>query len=347
MTRRRLVAALSLVVILTALLAGWLALDRSKRLPMTDAGEVAAAIVKVSAIVPGRVVEVAVENNQSVEKGDLLFRVDPEPYKLELAQAQAALTTARSELAQGERNLQLERSNADVAAAQIERAENNLGLSKQTLARLEPLLQSGYVTEQEVETARTAVADAQVTLNQALVHAQGIGDFVGTLDTRRAQVALAEASVALAERNLRNTEIFAPRSGRITGLLLSESEYVVTGAPLFSLIDTAHWHVSALFRETDLAEIREGDTARVYLMAAPHHPIEAVVHSIGWGQRSAEEANVFGMPVVANKLDWVRAARRYPVEVMLINPPEGLIRVGMSASVRILGEGADHTAPAH
>lgn len=313
------------------------ALRQAERFPQTDAAEIAAPIIKMSATVPGRVVEVLVQNNALVAEGDPLFSLDPEPYELQLAQAQATLATAQSELTQGQRNLDLEQSNADVAIKQIDRARNNLLLAQQTLERLQPLLADGYVTEQEVDTARTTVNDAQVTLDQALAHAAGTGGFVGTLDSRQAQVDLARASVALAERNLRNTTLRAPTAGRITGLTLNPGEYVVTGTPLFSLVDTAHWHVSALFRETDLPVIREGDAARVYLLAAPDRAIEGVVTGIGWAIQSTEEAQLMGLPLVANRIDWVRTARRFPVEIELHDPPADLTRVGLSVSVRILG----------
>lgn len=335
----------ALVIVLAIAVALW-ALGRSRAYPMTDAAEVTAEVVRISAIVPGQVVEVAVHNNQAVAAGDLLFAVDPELYELEVAKARALMATAEAELAQGERNLELERSNAEVAGNQIARASNNLALAEQTLARLEPLLEQGYVTAQEVETARTAAADAQVTYDQAVSHARGTGEFVGTLDTRQAQVDLARAGLALAERNLRNSRIHAPIAGRITGLTLAPGEYVVTGTTLFSIIDTSHWTVSALFRETDLPAIRPGDAARVFLLAAPDRPITGTVESIGWGIRSNEEAQILGMPLVANKLDWVRSARRYPVEIVLQDPPEGLTRVGVSASVRILGPDAAPAEPA-
>ncbi|WP_370208632.1 HlyD family efflux transporter periplasmic adaptor subunit [Pararhodobacter marinus] len=343
MTTRGLLRIVVAMLALAAItLAGW-AWMQSDRHPTTDAATIDAPVVEISAIVPGLVIEVAVENNQHVEAGDLLFRIDPEAYDLALAQAQAALASAESELRQGEGNRALERSNADVASGQIDRAEANLALARQTLARLEPLLEQGYVTAQEVDSARTAVRDAEVTLEQAQSHASGTDAFVGTLDPRRAQVDSARAAVARAERNRRNTEVFAPRAGYIAGLTLTEGEFVVTAAPLFSLIDDSAWLVSALFRETELPRIAEGDRVRVFLLAAPDRPLEGHVTGIGWGVRANDEAERLGLPLVANKLDWVRAARRFPVEIELDDAPAGLLRLGASASVRILGaDGTSH-----
>ncbi|MCW1933758.1 HlyD family efflux transporter periplasmic adaptor subunit [Pararhodobacter zhoushanensis] len=337
-------AFLRVGVAVLALGAGGLSVwawQQSESHPMTDAATVDAPVVEIAAIVPGLVIEVAVENNDHVEAGELLFRLDPEVYDLELQQARAALAAAESELRQGEGNRALEQSNADVASSQIDRAEANLTLARQTLMRLEPLLEQGYVTAQQVDSARTAVRDAEVTLQQARSHASGTGAFVGTLDTRRAQVESARAAVALAERNRRNTEIHAPRAGYIAGLTMTTGEFVVTAAPLFSLIDDSEWRVTALFRETDLPQIALGDSVRVFLLAAPSTPIRGRVTGVGWGVRSNDEAQLLGLPLVASKLDWVRAARRFPVEIELEDAPAGLVRLGASASVRILGVDAD------
>ena len=337
MTRRQIAGIIVGLTVLVALgLATW-AWRTSRSHPVTDAATVSAPVVNITAIVPGLVAEVAVHDNQAVSAGDLLFRIDPEPYQLELNQAKALLASAESELRQGEGNLALEQSNADVAARQIERATNNLELAEATLARLEPLLHKGYVTGQEVDAARTAVRDATVTLEQARAHASGTTAFVGTLDTRRAQVDAARAAVALAERNLKHTEIRAPRSGVLAGMTLTSGEFVITATPLFTLIDTSAWRVSALFRETELPQIAVGDEARVFLLAAPGLALKGRVTGIGWGVQTADELNLLGLPLVASKLDWVRAARRFPVEIELDAPPERLVRLGASASVRILG----------
>jgi len=226
---------------------------------------------------------------------------------------------------------------AKAASSKVPLTTPNLELAKATLARLEPLLAKGYVTAQEVDAARTVVRDATVSLDQARSLSGGTAAFVGTLDTRRAQVDAARAAVALAERNLRHTSIFAPRAGVLAGMTMVAGDFVVTATPLFTLIDDSQWRVSALFRETELPQIAVGDAVRVFLLAAPQTEIRGRVTAIGWGVQTADELNLLGLPLVASKLDWVRAARRFPVEIELEDPPPGLARLGASASVRIIG----------
>ncbi len=305
--------------------------------PRTDVAEIHAPVVHISSTVPGRIISIAVDNNARVSKGDVLFRIDPESYQLRLDQAEAELRAAESELAQGQRNIATAQSNADVAQKQIERAQNNADLAKQTLDRLEPLLSKGFVTAQQVDQARTALSDAQVSLDQALQQSEGASSVIGTLDTRQAQVDTARATVALARRDLDNTTVRAPFDGLVVGLTTPVGEFVVSGQTVFSMIDTAKWEAVAYFRETELPAIRIGDDADVYVMAASEQPITGTVVSMGWGIRSEEAVTVLGLPVVSSSLNWVKVAKRFPVYVHLDDPPPELMRVGASAIVAISG----------
>jgi len=347
--RRLIGLVIAIASIGSAAVATYFVLQEIDQSPRTDVAEISAPTVHVSATVPGRIVSVAVRNNAAVQKGDVLFQVDPEPYQLRLNQAQAELRAAQSEVEQGGRNIATEQTNADVADKQIERARINVDLAKQTLDRLEPLLPKGYVTAQQVDQARTAYNDAQVSLAQALQQSQGANQIIGTLDTRKAQVDVAQAAVALAQRDLDNTTVRAPFDGKVTGLEVAPGEYVVTAQSVFTLIDTSHWEAVAFFRETELDAIRLGSAADVFVMADRSQRISGEVESIGWGVRSEESANILGLPIVSSSLNWVRVAKRFPVYVKLHEPPQELMRIGASAIVIVgrapAGAGADAEQP--
>ncbi len=334
------------VFIATAVLI-YLAWSLGAANPRSDVAEIEAPVVQISSTVPGRVVAISVANNDAVKKGDVLFQIDPEPYQLRLAQAQAELRATQSELVQGQRNIATEQANAEVAQKQIERAQFNADLARQTLERLEPLLERGFVTAQQVDQARTAYNDALVSLDQALQQSQGATQIIGTLDTRQAQVDTAAATVALAQRDLDNTVIRAPFDGIVTGLTMPAGEYVVTGQTVFAMIDTSKWEAVAFFRETELPNIALGDAAEVFVMADTRQPIRGTVVAIGWGVRSADAATILGLPIVSNSLNWVKVAKRFPVYVELHAPPPDLMRVGASAVVVLHGAEADHGDGAH
>jgi len=324
------VAVLAVLGAAAEILATAMAIDRS---PRTDAVEIDAPFIHISPTTPGRVVTVKVADNAAVRQGDVLFEIDPAPYRLRVDLAKAEVAAAQSEVDQGGRNIAGERANATVADEQIRRARDNLALAEQSLARLAPLLPKGYVAAQQVDQATTARDDALVSLRQAEAQSSGANQVVGTLETRRAQLAAAEAQLALAERDLADTTVRAPYDGLVTNFRLVEGEYVITGQPLGSLIDTSRWRAVADFRETDLARIRPGDKAFVYVMSDRDRLIHGEVEGIGWGVRSDETASVLGLPFVARSLNWVRVAQRYPVTVRLDDPPQASMRIGESAVV--------------
>lgn len=336
--RRFIAWVLALVIIAAGIGAVYLVLRQVDRSPRTDVAEVDAPTVSVAASVPGKVIAVHVANNASVKKDDILFELDPEPYRLRLEQARAELKATESEVAQGERNLDTEKANADIADRQIARARNNAELARQTLRRLEPLLPKRFVTPQQVDEARTALRDAEVSLGQAEQQAYGANRIVGTLETRKAQVDVARATVALAQRDLDNTTVRAPFDGKVVGMELTVGKIVIPAETLFTLIDTAEWETVAFFRETDLTAIKVGSDADVFVMADSARRIRGKVSGIGWGVRSDESATILGIPIVSNSLNWVRVAKRFPVYVKLDNPPEELMRIGASAVV-IVGPG--------
>lgn len=307
----------------------------------TDHAAVSAMIVPISTNVPGPVVEVFVEDNVFVEAGDLLFRIDPEPYELRVEQARAMLRTAEAELETGGRLLSVQQTNAEIASRQIDRARNHVDLTRQSLQRLENLLPRGMVTAQQVDTARTVHGDALISLDESLSQQLAAQTMIGTLDAPESQVDLARTNLALAERELRRTEVRAPISGRITGLDLGVGTYVVTGVSLFSLIDTEDWVVTALFRETELPRIRVGAPVDVFVMSAPTQRLSGRIQSLGYGVRTTDTISVLGLPIIDSSVDWVRVAQRFPVTIRLEEPPEELMRVGASASVII------HSAEEH
>jgi multidrug efflux system membrane fusion protein len=324
--------AVAAIIVVSAIVLGWLYLKEAGTHPLSEEAVLTANVVNIASSVPGRIVALPVKENQKVAKGDLLFAIDPEPYRLAVAQARADLKIAEAARDAQARTIRAEEANAAIASEQITRAKTNLALAEQTLARLLPLQPHGYVTAQQVDTARTARDDAKTSLDQALKQAQAAKSLVNTLDASEALVEARRAALAIAERSLANTEIRAPHSGRVVGLTISTGEMVVPGQSVFTLINTEAWYASATFRETELPSISVGDCARVYALADRSVHITGEVEGIGWGVVSQDVLNLpRGLPYVPKSLSWVRIAQRFPVRIRLFDPPENLMRIGASA----------------
>jgi len=333
--RKALGILVSLIALVGVVAAVVLATRRIDQRPRTDDTYLQADLVHMAPDVSGRIVELNVRDNQKVHKGDVLFRIDPDPYRMRVDQARAAVQGLEAKLALTADQVASQTSKADAAERGIGSAEAQRSLASSTLGRMEPLLGRGFVTAQQVDQARTAQRTAQIALQQARLQADEARQAIINTKPTEAELEGARATLALAERDLNKTVVRAPCDGRITALDIAAGEFAATGHPLFTIIDTEHWYAIGNFRETDLAGIEPGQRATVYVMAQPHRPVRGNVDSLGWGVASDVSATFGGLPHVERTLNWVRIAARFPVRVLLDTPPDDLMRFGATAVIVI------------
>ena len=333
--RRGIGVLISLAVFAGMILLAVLTAQRLDLRPRTDDAYLQADLVHMAPDVSGRIVELNVRDNQTVRRDQVLFRIDPVPFQLRVEQAQATVRGLEAKLSVTADQVAAQTSTADTANRGIAAAEAQLTLASSTLARMEPLLSRGYVTAEQVDQARTAKRTADIALQQARLQAQSARQAISSTKPVAEELAAARATLAMAERDLRLTVVTSPCDGRITALDISNGEFAITGKPVFTIIDTEHWYAVGNFRETDLAGIKPGQHAVVYVMEAPRTPVRGVVDSLGGGVAPDEGATFLGLPHVPRSLNWVRIAQRFPVRVLLDNPPESLMRIGASAAIVI------------
>lgn len=327
---------LTLAIIVIGVTAALYASHRSATHPTTDDATIDADVVHVAAAVGGRIIQIAVVENSRVAKGDLLFQIDPLPYRLALAQAEADLELARGELDTRRRVLATEKSNAAIAADQARRARNHGELAARTVKRLGPLAEQGFVPTQQFDQAEVAQYDAATSLRQAEEQEAAAHRAIGTEAAAEALVRAREAALAIATRALEDTTVRAPHDGRIVGLSITSGEVVIPAQALFTLIDTETWYAVANFRETELKAIAIGDCVTAYSMIERGQPLKGTVEGIGWGVFDEERINLpRSVPYVERSLNWVRVAQRFPVRVRLANPQAEFVRLGASAVVEV------------
>jgi membrane fusion protein, multidrug efflux system len=334
--RGKIIAAAS---ILAAVILGALVLFAIDRRPRTHDARIFAFSAAMAPEVGGRIVQVRIANDEQVQKGAPLIVIDPVPYELALRQARAQVAALKAQIALTGRQVTSQGSGADAAEKQVQRARDQLRLAQSTLKRLEPLVQPGYITQQQLDEARTNEASAQASLNALLNSAAQAHEAVGDTASLEAQLQGAQAAEANAARNLDLTTLRAPFSGRIVGLQIAEGTFAVAAHPLFSLIKSDAWYAIADFRETELPRIAVGDPATIWTMAESTVPFEGRVESIGAGVQSSDQDGP-GLPNVGRDLDWVVVAQRFPVWVRLDRPPAAAMHVGMTASVKVHDAGA-------
>ena len=299
--------------------------------PRTNDAFAQADAIGVASQVGGRIMELNVKDNAAVRKGDVLFTIDPRPYRFEAERLQAQLVTLERQIGLTQRQVDAQKFAALASAATVTRAEQSAAQRESTLARMEPLLKGEFVTGEQVDQARTARDTSQSELKAALLEQKRAQSAVSGVDALVAQKKELEAAIANAEYQLEQTVVRAPFDGRVVDLNIAEGEYASVGRPIFTLIDTRTWYVVANFRETELPSIRPGTRMSVYLMVDPRRKFKGVVDSIGWGVLPDEGGSAQGLPQVPKSINWVHVAQRFPVRIRVMDPAPDLFRIGASA----------------
>lgn len=324
--------ALAILLTLAAIALTIVVVWRLDTAPRTDDAYAYADTINVAPEVSGRIVELAVKDNQAVKRGDVLFRLDPRPFEAQLEKARATLTALDREIELTQRSVNAQKLGAASASASVERARAAAEQAKDTLARMEPLLGSEYVAAEQVDQARTARRSAQAQLNAAVLDAQRATAGISGVDALVAKRDVVRAEIALAELNLEYATVRAPFDGIVVNLKTSAGQFAGAGHPVFTLTNTTRWYVVANFRESDLANIRPGEKTQVYVLGQADKRFRGVVESVGYGVFPDDGgADAGGLPHVPRSINWVRVAQRFPVRILVEKPDPVVFRIGASA----------------
>jgi len=326
--RGRLRVALMLLVpilIVGGALAWWFGSPGTVK---TDNAYVKQDMVAIASEVQGLVATVNVHENQFVHAGDVLFTIDPSPYRVAISQADA-------QIAQAQANVTSLEGEVGASAAQAAGARDDLRLAEANLSRDKALMDRGFNTRANMDTAQHAVDSARDRL--AAVEAD-VAKQRAKLATGSAvpgvnpAIAAAGATRAKAELDLRRTVIRAPTDGVVTQAgRLQVGQMAFTGLPMVSLVRAGSARVDANFKETDLARMRIGQPAQVWLDAYPDLVLKGHVQSIGAGTGS--EFSV--LPAQNATGNWVKIIQRVPVRIAIDSRPDRPLISGLSAVVKV------------
>ena len=359
---------LSIAIAIAAAALGLTVVYRSSHYPRTDDAEVFANFIGIAPQVEGPIIHLNVRDNDFVRKGDLLFEIDERPYQYAFERAVSDQATLEGQISDEQRRINALVSAVDVSQANIHSAQADVTNAEQgvkraraewvyadgNLHRLEPLLVKQFVTEDQVDKARSlAEVDAQALrqaestlqlaqarLKSSLAQNQQAQHAVTTLEPLINQRGAKKSAVEDARYNLNNCRIYAPFDARVTNLTISEGAYAHVGERIFTLIDARTWWAIGNFREGELLHIKPGMRADVYILSRPTVRFSGVVDSLGFGVTPDPDLIGTlqpGLPDVQRTLNWVHLASRYPVRVRVENPPGDLFRIGQSAVITIRG----------
>jgi membrane fusion protein, multidrug efflux system len=329
---RRIGRLLSGILILAAVLSGYFIYRLYFTNPRTDDAYVHANTAALAAHVSGQIVQLPIRDNQRVNKGELLFVVDPRPYKL-------ALDTATTKLNLTEIEIKTLRDTIDSAAGQLAERKIEAANAGQYLDRIVPLREHDFVTDNDVVEARNKLRAAEAAVVSASSELRKAEDALGMLGDVNQRVRAAQEAIEDAQLNSDYCFVRAPFDGYVTNLNISEGQYANTGQPVLTLVDDRNWYVLAYFREDLLDRIRPGMRADVSLLSYPGKRFQGEVQGIGWGLFQQNGATVGGLPNVEETLNWVRLNQRFPVRIVLRRGDNGHpFRMGQTAVVTIRSE---------
>ncbi len=326
---RRLRAALLVVAPCLAVAVGLLVWLAGGRYIATENAYVKADIVQISAEIAGRVQAVEVADHEMVRPGDVLVRLDPEPFSMALAAAEAELDASRAEVATLIASWQEARS-------ELKEAESKVSFWETQLARQQQLAGRGIVSStrlEEVEISAIAARDRVAVMRRKVqrVAAQLGGQPEREIDqhplVREKQAARNRAALELSRTTVR-----APVGGAAVNVRLQVGEHIRAATPLFALVSDSRPWVEANFKETELTHVRPGHRATVVLDIYPAVEWQAEVESIS----PATGAEFALLPPQNASGNWVKVVQRLPVRLRLLpHAGEPPLRAGMTATVRV------------
>jgi membrane fusion protein, multidrug efflux system len=294
----------------------------------TDNAYVQQDKVSVSSEVGGRIVFVGVKENQHVNVGDLLFRIEPEPFRIAIAQADATIAAAQVKVVGMETAYQT--TSVDIASAR-----EDVRFFEGEYRRQSELMRRGFTTRARLDAAQHALSDARSKVAVAQGDAINARAALATAPTApgvNPGVLAAEVQKRKASYDLTKTEVRAPVSGTISQAdRLLVGQMMTQSLPAVSVVVSDQSWIGANFKETDLKMMRVGQPAELWFDAYPDMKLQGHVASIGAGTGS--EFSV--LPAQNANGNWVKVTQRIPVRIAIDSKPARPLIAGLSTHVRI------------
>jgi membrane fusion protein (multidrug efflux system) len=309
-------------------LAYWLSV---RNYESTDDAFIAARSFSVAAKVGGYVTEVPVTDNEHVNAGDLLAKIDGRDYVIAVDQAKAQVAVAEANIGNIQAQIDSQHQQIDEAKAQLDQAHAQLQFAQEEEARAKDLVDKGAGTvqrEQQTRSDQQAQEANSTRARAALIAAElGVKTLEAQLESGRAQLRQAQAQLDQTNLNLQYTRVTAARSGRVVKLSGAAGSFATAGQSLMMFVPDEIWIV-ANYKETQLRDMRPGQPVEFTIDAYPGRKLTGRVTSVQPGSGTAFSL----LPAENATGNYVKVVQRVPVKIVVDNWPAD-IAVGPGMSV--------------
>ncbi|WP_404409376.1 HlyD family efflux transporter periplasmic adaptor subunit [Pseudidiomarina marina] len=277
--------------IIVVIIAGWLAwvyfTDLTTEQPSHIAsgnGRIEAVEINIAAKTPGRIVSIDVREGQFVQKGDRLATLDTGALQAQLHQAQAQYRQAQSAVIAAQSQVALRRSEKTAAEAVLVQRRAELELAKTRFARTEQLAAQGSMSQQDLDNAKAALigAEAAIAATKAQIAAADAAIAAAETNVSGAEstVEAAQATIERLQVELSDSELLAPRDGRVQFIVARQGEVVGAGGRILNMMDLKDVYMTFFLPTAVVGKLALGSEARIVLDAAPHYVIPAKISFI-------------------------------------------------------------------
>jgi membrane fusion protein (multidrug efflux system) len=318
--------AIGSVILVPLLVAWWL---HARNYESTDDAFIDTRTVQISAQVGAAIAGVPVTDNQVVDAGAELVRLDDRDYVAQRDQAQAQVNQAQSSVENLTAQIAAQQAKVDQANKQVAQAQAMLTFARQEFERYQQLASKGTGTIQQAQQTSSNLQQNEAALAGAQANAVATEKQIGVLQAQRdltyGQVAQARATLEQAQANLSRTIITAPVSGRVTKLTAAKGAYAAIGQTLMMFVPREVW-VTANFKETQLNLMRPGQPVDITIDAFPGKTFKGHLDSMQSGSGTAFSL----LPAENATGNYVKIVQRVPVKIVFDKPPDVLLGPGMS-----------------
>jgi membrane fusion protein (multidrug efflux system) len=291
----------------------------------------------VLARISGYVDSIFITDYATVNKGDVLVKIDPHEYEIALAQAEADLLQSKADLENAQAGYNNATQNVKVAATNVDLAKIKLQKAETDFQRDSKLFADQSITQKQLEDSKTNLELQQKSLNTAIEQMKLANTSLNVYEAQKrkaeAILKMKQAAIENAKLKLSYTTITAPESGKIGKCNVQPGQYLQPGQALFTIVNDDNFWVVANFKETQIENMQEGQAVEIKLDAYPKQKIEGTISSLS----EATGAKFSLLPPDNASGNFIKVTQRVPVRIAInnISAIKSLLKAGLSAEVEV------------